>query len=166
MPGQQTLVSVEAYLAGSFEGLDREFVDGRIVERGGGELEHSWLQGELILYFGSLRTTANLFALPEQRVQVKASRFRVPDVTVFAGKPRERILRTPPFLCIEIVSPEDRASQLQEKIDDYLSFGVPYVWIIDPRLRHGSTYTNSGMRPGLSTENPKIELDLAPLLID
>ena len=166
MQKQHTLVPVEGYLTRSFEGPDREFVDGRILKRGGGELDHSWLQGELILFFGKLRTTANLFALPEQRVQVKASRFRVPDVTVCTGKPRERILRTPPFLCIEIVSPEDRASELQEKIDDYVSFGVPYVWIIDPRLRHGSTYTNQGMRPGLFTENPKIELDVAPLLLD
>ncbi len=36
-------------------------------------------------------------------------------------------------------------SYMQEKIDDYLGFGVPYVWIINPRLRKGYVATKAGM---------------------
>src|SRR5437870_4091833 len=41
MPAEQTLVSVEEYLNTSYEGPDREYVDGRIVERNVGERSHS-----------------------------------------------------------------------------------------------------------------------------
>jgi Uma2 family endonuclease len=34
---------------------------------------------------------------------------------------------------------------MQEKIDDYLRFGVPYVWIVNPRLRKGYVATKAGM---------------------
>jgi Uma2 family endonuclease len=51
---------------------------------------------------------------------------RVPDIAVTISRPAGRVLREPPFLCIEILSPEDRASRGEEKIDDYLQFGVPF----------------------------------------
>ena len=71
-------------------------------------------------------------ALLEQTVQVPATRFRVPDVCVIlAGSEPEQIFTTPPFICIEILSRDDRLSAMQERVKDYLAFGVPYVWILD-----------------------------------
>ena len=46
----------------------------------------------------------------------------------------------------------------------YLSFGVPFVWVIDPRLRRGATYTKDGMRAGLFTEDPEIRVEVAEFL--
>jgi Uma2 family endonuclease len=42
----------------------------------------------------------------------------------------EPVLTTPPFLCIEIVSSEDRMSRVLELVKDYLAFGVNHVWVI------------------------------------
>ena len=82
----------------------------------------------------------------EQRVQIGPTRFRVPDICVVAGpEPDEQILTSPPFLCIEILSPEDRMSRMQEKIDNYLRFGVPYVWIIGPSTRRACVHTSQAM---------------------
>src|SRR2546430_13689137 len=36
----------------------------------------------------------------------------------------------------------DRAEEVQEKIDDYLAFGVGYVWVANPRTRRGYVYTD------------------------
>jgi Uma2 family endonuclease len=58
---------------------------------------------------------------PEQRVQVTSDRFRVPDICVVLGDPGEQILTKPPFLCVEILSPDDRVSRLEERADDYLA---------------------------------------------
>ena len=61
-----------------------------------------------------------LFAVPEQRVQVRRDRFRVPDVRVLTEKPEghfgHRIVTRPPLLCIEILSPEDTAVETMDKV--------------------------------------------------
>jgi Uma2 family endonuclease len=162
-----TLVSVEEYLRSSFDDGDREYVDGFIVERNLGEQDHSWVQGQLIVFFHGLLPRLKTFAFPEQRVQVKPTRFRVPDVcVVLGGRPAESIFQTPPFLCIEILSPEDRASRLAEKIADYLDFGVRFVWVIDPELRKGWIHTREHaveVTETLHTSEPDIALPLANL---
>lgn len=167
MPAQETLVSVEEYLNISFDGPDREYVDGRIVERNLGEKDHSCVQRNLIVYFATRIGEPRTVVFPEQRVQVKATRFRIPDVCVYIGsEPDEQVFRTPPFLAIEILSKDDRASDLQEKLDDYRDFGVPFVWVVDPRTRGGHTYSlDNGyiLQPGLRTKNPDIELPVERL---
>ncbi len=162
------MVSAEEYLSTSFADGDREYVDGVIVERNLGEKDHSNTQGELIYFFRVLRAKLGTFAFPEQRVQVSPTRFRVPDVCVYVGSaPEEQVFRTPPFLVIEVLSPDDRASDVQEKIEDYLAFGVPFVWVIDPRTGRGYIHTPEGSREAkdgvLRTSNPAIELPLREL---
>jgi Uma2 family endonuclease len=56
---------------------------------------------------------------------------------------------------------------MQQKIDDYLTFGVPYVWIINPRNQKGYVVTSEGMfeaKSGiLETKDPAISVPLAML---
>jgi Uma2 family endonuclease len=37
-------------------------------------------------------------------------------------------------------------NDMQERIDDYLNFGVPHVWVINPRNSRAFHYTADGMR--------------------
>jgi Uma2 family endonuclease len=112
------------------------------------------------------REWAILVALA-QRVQVGPTRFRVPDITVIAGSTDGQIIRKPPFLCIEILSPRDRMVEMQERIDDYLGFGVRYVWVINPKTRQTWVYTPNGLQESrngvLTTENPDIRVKLSEL---
>ena len=165
MATPNTLVAVEEYLRTSYSDGDREYVDGRTVERNLGEKDHSRTQRELIVFFVGLEHTKRTYCYPSQRVQVKETRFRIPDVCVYVGaEPDEQVFRTPPFLAIEILSKDDRASDLEEKIDDYLDFGVGYVWVIDPRRQRASVHTRAGSTTPqdgiLRTENPSIALEL------
>jgi Uma2 family endonuclease len=159
----RTLVSVEEYLRTSYR-PDCDYVDGAIVERNLGELDHSDLQAEIISYFRTRLRNRSVFAYVEQRVQLSPTRFRIPDVCVLTGKPTEQVFRTPPFIAIEILSKDDRISQMQEGIDDYLKFGVRYVWLIDPRTRRAWVHTKEGAHEAkdgiLRTEDPAIELPL------
>src|ERR1700716_401942 len=92
-----TLVSVEEYLNTSYD-PDYDYVDGRVVERNLGELDHSSLQTEISFYFRSRRKQWGVHAFVEQRVQVSPTRFRIPDICVIVGDfPTEQIFRTPPF---------------------------------------------------------------------
>ena len=45
-----------------------------------------------------------------------------------------------PDLVAEIVSPSDRWSAVEKKISEFLDFGVPLVWVIDPETRRVHVY--------------------------
>jgi len=107
-----------------------------VRERNMGEGPHSALQKFFIVYFAAREVELGVRVWPEHRVQVAPTRYRVPDVCLTRWtEPMERILRTPPLLCIEILSPEDRMGAMQEKIDDYRAMGVGVVWVVDPWRR-------------------------------
>ena len=151
-----SLVSVHEYLSTSYR-PDCDYVDGVVRERNLGETDHSLLQMEIGHYYRSRRRQWGLWALVEQRVQVAATRFRIPDVCLVLGKPADPIIRTPPFICIEILSPDDRLSEMRQRVEDYLAFGVSYVWILDPATRQAWRCTPGGMQEvtELRTENPE-----------
>jgi Uma2 family endonuclease len=151
-----SLVSVHEYLSTSYR-PDCDYVDGVVLERNLGEKDHSLLQTEIAFYYRSRRKEWGLWALVEQRVQVSATRFRIPDVCLLIGEPQDQIVRTPPFICIEVLSPDDRLSEMRQRVEDYLAFGVPYVWIVDPATRHAWRCTAGGMQEvtELRTENPE-----------
>jgi Uma2 family endonuclease len=165
--GAAALVSVEEYLSTSYDDADWEYVDGEVLERNLGEIDHSDIQGSALFYLRR-RYKHLAWVGPEVRVQVKARRFRVPDVSVVLGpKPAGRIVKTPPFIAIEVLSPEDRADRMQTKIADYLEFGVQYIWLLDPETKTAIVYTRNGITAVtegvLRTAEPVIELPLAEL---
>ncbi|HXF27333.1 MAG TPA: Uma2 family endonuclease [Bryobacteraceae bacterium] len=139
-----TLVSVAEYLATNYE-PDAEYLGGRIVERNVGQWDHSSLQAALAAYFYSHRGEWQILVATEQRMALASDRFRIPDVCVLrsSNKP-EPVLNTPPLLCIEILSPGDRASDMFEKVQEYLDWGVEYVWVIDPARKTGWSYAKTG----------------------
>jgi Uma2 family endonuclease len=163
MPAR-TLISVEEYLASSYE-PDCDYVDGHIEERNLGERPHSRLQGRLLVALSG-QASAGTEILPEVRVQVKPSRFRVPDICIAVDDSDEPILTKPPFLCVEVLSPEDRVSRIETRIQDYLKMGVPYVWVLDPETKQAYVATAAdGLREVktgvLATVNPVFEVRLA-----
>ncbi len=155
---------VEEYLHTVYR-PDCDFVDGVLEERNVGEKDHAKLQQEILFYLHERRRQWNIFVIQELRVRVSPTRYRIPDILVVAGpEPDEQVFTQPPFLCIEILSPEDRMSRMQARIDDYLSFGVHYVWVIDPQTGKAWIYTAESIhevRDGmLRTENPEIVVPL------
>jgi Uma2 family endonuclease len=70
-------------------------------------------------------------------MRVSATRVRIPDLVVLRPGRQPEILTDPPLLVIEILSPNDTYSELQERCQDYLSMGVENIWIIDAKTRTG-----------------------------
>ena len=58
-----------------------------------------------------------------------------------AGDKFERYVTSAPLIAIEILSPEDRLTAMQEKASEYRGFGVANVWVIDPEARIAYRYT-------------------------
>lgn len=83
---------------------------------------------------------------------------RIPDLIFYAGnriatneaehpdhwgKP----LALVPDLVIEVVSPNDKVSEMDEKIDAYLLDGVRLIWVIDPQRRKAVVYAPDAEQP-------------------
>jgi Uma2 family endonuclease len=152
LPIDEPLVSIEEYLHTSYQ-PDCDYVDGRIEERNVGEYDHGYLQLLLGHLFMQNRDAWGVRAVTDVRTQVRRTRFRCPDVSVLRkDAPREQILTHPPLIAIEILSPEDRMSRMQDKIDDYVAFGVENIWILDPETRRAWTADRSGLHPANSGE--------------
>jgi Uma2 family endonuclease len=94
-----------------------------------GEKDHNRIQKKLLLYFGVREKEWGIYVIQEHRmIQISPTRSSIPDLCVHLGQdPQEQIFTTPPFLCVEVLSPEDRMSRMLEKIGDFLDFGVRYV---------------------------------------
>lgn len=141
-----TLVPLQVYLDTSYR-PDCDWIDGEVKERNMGEGQHSNIQSFFIGLFLTHKREWAVRVWPEQRVQVAASRFRVPDVTVTrASDPFEPIITVAPLLCIEILSKDQRMSEIEERAKDYLTMGVPMVWIVDPLRRTAFVSDANGQR--------------------
>jgi Uma2 family endonuclease len=160
------VIPIEEYLTSTYE-PDCDYVDGRIEERNWGEWPHARLQARLgaLLHTRAPFGTEVLIAL---RIRVSASRIRIADICVAASDSEEPIPTTPPLLCIEILSPEDRITQIEIKITDYLQMGVAYVWVLDPQTKQAYVATAAdGLREVktgvLVTANPTFEVPLSEI---
>src|SRR5215831_6314637 len=139
-----TSISVSEYLNSSYS-PDRDFVDGRVEERNVGEHDHAAVQAALILWFGRHQEEWRIEVLPEQRVRISPTKYRVPDICLVSlDEPVEQVLSRPPLACIEILSPEDTLRRMQERVNDYRDFSVPNIWVLDPGTQRGYDCTSSG----------------------
>lgn len=129
-----TWVPIDQYLSTVYE-PEMDYVDGELEDRNVGEKDHSKLQLRVIRL---LPTTLAVF--PEVRIRVSASRFRVPDICVYAEEPEEQVFTSPPLVVVEVLSPEDRMARMQRKLEDYSSMGCRHVWILDPRAKKAYRY--------------------------
>ena len=126
-----------------------ELVRGRVVRepRPGGE--HGWLAGEL---FGLIRSHVREHKLGLALIEtgfllsVDPPTVRGPDIAFIGTEnlPAEGIpigfWRVPPDLAVEVLSPSNRASEIREKVLEYLTAGTRLVWVVDPRTRSVAAY--------------------------
>ena len=159
------MVSLEEYMASAYE-PECDFVDGSLEERNVGEWDHSRLQLKIGAYLLAHYEAQGMRAATELRVRVAPGRVRIPDLCLFLEDPQQRVPNTPPFLCIEILPPEDRMSRVEVRINDFPTLGVNTVWVLYPETRQAYPATAAeGMREVktgvLRTESPVIEMPLA-----
>jgi Uma2 family endonuclease len=131
------LVPVEEYLASHYPDGDREYLDGRVVERNVGTPGHSALQKILIVHLAAFEKHLKIAVRPECRTRIEESRYRVPDVLVMERPFRQtdRVVLDPPLLIIEILSPEDKHRETLRRFREYENLGVRHIVHMDPEDR-------------------------------
>jgi len=159
----QAQVSLEEYLGTSFDGADREFLDGEIVERNVGDIRHSKAQLELGSFFHGLTEELSLRCFPELRVRLGPKRYRVADLAVYAGgEPAERYPSSPPLVIVEILSPDDRYTEILDKLEDYRRWGVAHIWFVDPSRGKLHVYGEGGLREVEAFRIPDYQVEIPP----
>src|SRR5260370_9700215 len=103
-----TLISVEEYLNTDYS-PDCDYVDGVLEDRNVGQQKHAKVQTRIVVFLSQLFQALGALVVVEQRIKVSARRYRVPDEYVVLGPgPEEAVITTPPFLCVEVLSPDGR----------------------------------------------------------
>jgi Uma2 family endonuclease len=156
-----TYISLEEYLRTPFE-PDAEYVRGQVEERNVGEYEHNTVQRAILLWFHLHDKTWRTRTIQEQRTRLNSGNVRLPDVSVWnRNVPVQPVFDQPQLIAIEVLSPEDRHSRVQEKIEDYRSFRVASIWIVDPIKRIGWDCSN-----GDWTRKDRFDVAGAPIYLD
>ena len=141
-----TGVSLEEYLHTVYE-PDCDYVDGVLEDRNVGQQTHGETQAEVASFFIRQKKRLGIRVATELRMQVSPTRVRIPDVAIVAAEDTDEVKQKPPLLCIEVLSPDDRFSRLVKIISEYLAFGVPMIWIIDPYDREAFMVTQENPVP-------------------
>lgn len=164
---ERTGIRMEEYLSTDYR-PDCDYVDSEVQERNWGEWDHARTQKRVIFYCASREKDWGIEVLPEQRIQVGPNRFRISDVCVVLGDSEDHDIHKAPFLCIEVLSPEDRMARMKDRVDDYLNMGVPHVWVVDPQRKAAFQITPAEgwreVKDGiLRTQNPSFEVPLTEI---
>jgi Uma2 family endonuclease len=92
---------------------------------------------------------------------------RAPDVAFVRsdrvpGKFSGRYFPGAPDLAVEVVSPNDTLSEVQDKIQDWLTYGARLVWVVDPKTRTITVYRPDGTANVLKAKDTLDGEDVLP----
>jgi Uma2 family endonuclease len=154
-------VSVEEYLHTSFPDLDREYRDGELVERALPDYLHGKTQALLAAFFAALRKKLPVFACVETRMKIRTGLYLISDVAVFHPAEPGLVPESPPLVAIEVLSPDDRLGEVRAKLEEYRSWGVAHVWLVDPHSQRMYT-SEAGLHEAPSLSVPELGVEVTP----
>jgi len=145
----KTLISAERYFQMSFPDVRTELVDGEVIEMS----PPGYLHGRICVRFS--RRLDEFVEKHDLGAVVSEMGFilkrdpdvvRAPDIA-FISKARmgelpdkRKFWPGPPDIAVEVLSPDDRASEVLAKVGECLQAGAGLVLVVDPETRTISAY--------------------------
>lgn len=133
-----TPISVEEYLRTDYQ-PNCEYIDGVLRQKPMPTRKHGVIQARIARLLSE--GFPDFEAGSEITVRIRAEKYLVPDLI---AQRRDHIQdpypTEPVHLCIEILSPDDRLSEVLAKCEDYHDWGVETTWIVDPETRRAWEY--------------------------
>jgi Uma2 family endonuclease len=131
-----------------------ELVDGNLVEKKTGA-ESSLIAAELIgilLTYIKINKCGFLFAdgLGYRCFAASPDEVRKPDVSfiraekIEGGRLPKGFLPFAPDLAVEVLSPGDLATEIDEKVEQFLAAGTSLFWIVNPAIRTVRVHQKNG----------------------
>ena len=120
-----------------------ELIDGRIVSMTPTGSEHGYIEFNLTTELRSFVRKHKLGWVTGGEVGIyirrKPDRVRGADIAFISSKRLPELpkgfLTVAPDLVVEIMSPDDRWQAVREKLGEYFSIGVTWVWVVEPQNR-------------------------------
>ena len=142
-----------------------EFVDGRIVEKPV-SIESSEVGARVIRFLANEADASGVAEVFDSSLGYKVypddpTKFRKPDASVIrverlAGiDPVDGFMHIPADLVIEVLSPNDLAYDVNEKVEEYLRHKFGLIWVVQPNTRSVAVYRADGST-ALLHENDEI----------
>lgn len=158
----QTPLAPSDYLASTFDGPDREYLDGQLKERSLPTYLHARLQILIGALLYALSRRHAVYPASELRIQIEpGQRYRIPDLCLLSVEPpADSIAIHPPLLAIEISSPDDRLADTLTKFAEYQAIGISHIWLIDGENRRLYQYDAAGLHPATSLSLPQFDFHL------
>jgi Uma2 family endonuclease len=148
-PARPRLLTVEEW-ASREDAEQYELIDGLLRERMVNQNQHEFAVGRLAYvinaYLLGSNTVGDLYT-SNTKYRVRGRRGIMPDVSVILGAKAAQLDRRAaynavgPDLAVEVLSPEQGADYIDERLDDYWKLGTEEVWIVDPEARTVSGYS-------------------------
>ena len=148
---QERLMTAEEFGAMPDDGVRRELVKGRLIEMPPPKPRHNILADRFWMFLNTFIESHDLgFAATELGCKLTSNpdTIRIPDVG-FVSKQRlpnpnlDEYIPLAPDLAVEIVSPNDIATEVNDKIEEYFRAGSHLVWVVYPRRPEVYVYSGS-----------------------
>lgn len=143
------LMTTEELLALPDDGVERELIRGKVLERPMtrrsrphsrtesrlAQILRNWLdqqpepRGEVLSGEAGVRLRRN----PDTTVGMDVA--YISAATAQATPENAFLVEGPPVLAVEILSPSDTQEDILEKVREYLDTGVKLVWLVEPKFR-------------------------------
>jgi Uma2 family endonuclease len=68
----------------------------------------------------------------------------------------------PPFVAIEILSPDDRMADVRDKLAEYRAWGVAHVWLVDPHSKRMYT-CDAALTEVPTLKIPELGIEVTPV---
>ena len=95
-------------------------------------------------------------------MKIATDLYRIPDVAVLTAPASQEVPEKPPLVIVEILSKDDRHSDVIQKLDEYREWGVAYIWVIDPSTKRFWLYNEIGLQNVSSLALSEYPFQLTP----
>ena len=146
----QTQITADELLRMPDDGKRYELIEGELIEMAPAGPRHGEIAATIVIVLGHYvrqNDLGTIFAAETGfLLRYDPDTVRAPDAAFIAKDrlPSEGVpigyFDTIPDLVVEVVSPSDRAGQVQEKIEQWIEHGVKLVWVAYPECRSITVY--------------------------